>query len=89
MTHQIKINRALQQSTIGTCPGTASTMLAAIPVEVIAALPARLIAQMLDANWQLAGASKATADVEAIGAGFVWDAAHGIARDILPAGASA
>lgn len=42
--HQIKVNRAVKLSAIGSHPGSAPAMLGAIPADVIATLPARLIA---------------------------------------------
>ncbi|HCZ00196.1 MAG: hypothetical protein A3D16_12055 [Rhodobacterales bacterium RIFCSPHIGHO2_02_FULL_62_130] len=80
--HQIKVNRAVKMSAIGSHPRSASAMLGAIPDDVIAALPARLIAQMIDANWQLAQASKALAVRDAIAEGMIWDAAQASHRDI-------
>ncbi|QIG79976.1 hypothetical protein [Stakelama tenebrarum] len=71
--HPIKINRALNAAAIGSCPGSASDMLAAIPDSVVAALPGRLLAELLDANWQLAQRSKSLAAREALDEGAVWD----------------
>lgn len=71
--HLIKVNRAVKISAIGAHPGCASAMLAAIPADVMAALPARLIASLIDANWQLAQASKAIAIKDAITEGVLWD----------------
>lgn len=70
----IKINRAIAAATIGGCPASASAMLDAIPADVVAALPSRLLAQLVDANWRLAEASKALANADAIADGGVWDA---------------
>lgn len=72
----IKINRALKLAAIGTNPGSAADMLAAIPADVIEALPARLLAELLDANWSLACRSKSLADAAACDEGAVWDARH-------------
>lgn len=75
--HSIKVNRALRVSGIGAHPGSASAMLAAIPEDIIDHLPARLIARLLDANWRLAGQSKAIACTDAIAEGMIWDAKKG------------
>lgn len=71
--HQIKVNRAVKMSAIGAHSISASAMLSAIPADVIASLPARLIAALLDSNWQLAQASKAIAIKDAVADGAVWD----------------
>ena len=62
-------------------PASASSMLRAIPAEAVNALPARLIAQMIDANWRLASASKAIAARDALTEGGVWDEARGAMRE--------
>lgn len=80
--HSRKINRAIKMCSISAHPESVSAMLRAIPDEVIEALPARLIAQLIDANWQLAGASKAIAAADAIREGCVWDAQQGRHRDL-------
>jgi hypothetical protein len=72
--HQIKVNRAVRISQIGRYPASASAMLRAIPAEVIDALPARLIAVLMDAQWETCQASKAIAEADAITEGAVWDA---------------
>jgi len=78
MTNQtdnsIRVKRALALSQIGAYPGSAQAMLNAIPPAVVAALPARLIAELLDANWRLAQEAKAIAEKDAIQEGAVWDA---------------
>ena len=79
--HTRKVNRALRLSAIGIHPASASAMLRAIPAEVIAATPARLIAQMIDANWRLASASKAIAARDALTNGGAWDEARGAMRE--------
>lgn len=79
--HTRKVNRALRLSAIGAHPASASAMLSAIPADVIDALPARLIAQMLDANWRLASTSKAIAARDAITEGGVWDEVRGVMRE--------
>lgn len=71
--HAIKVNRAVKLSAIGSNPRSCAAMLNAILLEVIDALPARAIAKLLDANWQMACASKALAIREAIQDGAVWD----------------
>ena len=94
--HSTKVKRALALSNIGgwvstadhpvkngPCHGSAAAMLAAIPEEVIAALSARLLARLLDANWGATQQSKAIAISEACRDGFVWDAARGCSRDIV------
>lgn len=76
VTNPIKVNRALRLSQIGSNPGSASAMLAAIPSEVIQDLPARLVAQLIDANWRLAQNSKALALRDALQEGVIWDGAR-------------
>lgn len=80
--HSRKINRAVKMSGIGTHRESVSAMLRVIPDDVIAALPARLIAQLIDANWRLAQESKAIAAVDAINEGCVWDARKQRHREI-------
>lgn len=93
--HATKVNNALALSRIGgwtgsndhdtmqgPCHASALAMLDAIPDEVIAALPARLLAQLIDANWALAQQSKAIAAAEAIAEGAVWDARSQRLREI-------
>lgn len=80
--HTIKINRALAGAAIGRNPGSALDMLAAIPATVIDALPARLLAELLDANWSLAQASKALAHTDACAEGAIWDARRQQLREI-------
>lgn len=82
INHSRKVNKAVKMSNIGEHPESVAAMLRAIPADVIDALPARLIAQLIDANWRLAGASKAIAAAEAIQEGCVWDAQQGRHRDI-------
>lgn len=72
--HSIKIKRALKLSTIGSCSGSAIAMLDAIPQSVVAALTSAQLADLIDANWRLAGASKAIAERDAVAEGAVWDA---------------
>lgn len=78
----IKINRAIALAKTGKNPGCALDMMAAIPANVVAHLPARLLAEMIDANWQLALASKAISTSGACDEGVIWDAANGRLRDI-------
>lgn len=80
--HTIKVNRALSLASIGGCPGSAGDMLGAIPTAVIEALPSRLLAELLDANWRLAQRSKALANAEAVAEGAVWDARHQRLREV-------
>lgn len=68
-----KINKARRLSEIGVYRESFSAMLAAIPDPVIEALTARQLADLIDANWRLAGASKRLAGEEAVVNGFVWD----------------
>ena len=72
--HTIKIKRALRLSTIGSCHYSAMAMLDAIPETVVAALTSAQIAELIDANWRLAQASKAIAEREIVAEGAVWDA---------------
>lgn len=71
---QVKINRAMKMARIGSNPGSASDMLAAIPASTIAGLTARQLAELLDAMWSLAQASKAIAARDACAEGAIWDA---------------
>lgn len=80
--HAIKVNRAVRLASIGRYPASAAAMLSAIPDCLIVGLTARQIAVTMDANWDLAQASKALAAREIIENGFVWDARHGISRDL-------
>lgn len=80
--HTTKVNRALRLSSIGRYGASASAMLQTIPDEVIAALSARHIASILDANWGLAQMSKAIASREIIENGFVWDTRKNRAVDL-------
>lgn len=73
MDHTIKIKRALRLSTIGANHASANAMLDFVPAAIIETLPARKLAEMLDAMWQLAGNSKAVAARDAIKEGGVWD----------------
>lgn len=70
---QIKITRARRLAIIGNCPGSFAAMVEAIPAAAIAALSSKAIAAVVDANWQLASASKAIAARDAISEGGVWD----------------
>lgn len=79
----LKIKRARQLSTIGDCHETFAAMANAIPSDVVAALSSRRIAQIIDANWRLAGASKAAAEREAISNGAVWDERAQRMREIV------
>lgn len=81
-THQIKVKRALAMSSVGKTPASAQAMIAAIPDAVIDNLPARLIAQLLDANMALARASKDIAIRDAINEGAVWDSSRQAMREI-------
>ena len=80
--HTRKVDKAVRMSGISDHSESAAVMLRAIPDEVIAALPARLIAQLIDANSALAGASKAIAAAEAVETGIIWDARQGRSREI-------
>lgn len=80
--HSTKVKRALRMSFIGANPGSAAAMLDSIPAEVVDALPARLIALMLDANWRLAQESKVIALCDAVSEGAIWDARSQKLRDI-------
>lgn len=80
--HSRKVSRAIAMSRIGDCRESASAMLRAIPDEVIAALPARLIAQIIDANWRLARVNQAMGQADAINNGCIWDERQQRHRDI-------
>lgn len=71
--HSIKVNRAIGMCALSNYPQSASAMLAEIPQDVIATLPARLIAKMIDANWNLAQKSKDIATRDAVEEGVIWD----------------
>lgn len=72
--HTIKIKRALKLSTIGSCHGSAHAMLAAIPQSVVTSLTSKQLAELIDANWRLAVASKVIAERDIVNEGAVWDA---------------
>jgi hypothetical protein len=78
----IKVDRALRLSAIGDCPASAAAMLDAIPSAVVAALNSTQLAALIDANWHLAGASKAMAIADALTEGAVWDAKNNVMRGI-------
>lgn len=75
--HPIKVNRAMSLASIGAYPESARAMLRAIPHIVVAALTAKQLAALMDANWTLAQASKAIAERAVIEDGGVWDATRG------------
>ncbi len=62
----IKINRAVRLTKMGAYPTTTRDMLRSIPQAVVEALNSRQLAQLLDANWDLAQRSKAIALREGI-----------------------
>ena len=70
----IKIERARKLSLTGNYPASFGAMLAAIPASIVDALTSRQLAELIDANWTLAQASKAIANREALAEGAVWDA---------------
>ncbi len=78
----IKTNRAMKIATTGRYPRSFAAMLDAIPESVVEALNARLIAELIDANWRLAGCSKRIAEHEAVANGFVWDHRRGRAMNL-------
>lgn len=84
MASIIKSNRVAKLCDLACYPNSYAAMVAAIPDAVWDALPARLIAELIEANWRLAGNSKALAAREALENGFVWDARRNCARDIAP-----
>lgn len=48
-----------------------------------AALSARHVASILDANWDLAQEAKALAEAAAIDNGIIWDARRQVSREIV------
>lgn len=80
--HRRKVKRALQIAAIGAHPLSASTMLDAMPASALDALTGAQLAEMIDAMWAVAGASKALAESAAIENGFIWDARRGVSKDI-------
>ena len=70
----IKVKRAFAKASIGTCPGSAADMLAAIPQSTISALTSTQLAELIDAMWAACQRSKALHAREVIAEGSVWDA---------------
>jgi len=83
VTHQIKIARAKTLSVIGDCHESFNAMLDYVPRGVLKTLPAKRLAEMIDALWLACGTSKAIAAREAIQNGFVWDARNDRAVDLV------
>ena len=80
--HAIKINRAARLAAIGGYRQSFAAMLDAIPSSLVSALTAQQLADLIDANWRLAGASKKIAEDDIIANGFVWDHQRDRAREI-------
>ena len=80
--HSIKVNRAIAQSKIGSHTNSAAAMMLSIPSDIIAALPARLLAQLLDSQWALSAYSQEIATREAVQEGIIWDATQNRSREI-------
>lgn len=77
-----KNNRVAKLCDLARYPESYRAMADAVPVAVWDALPARLIAELIEANWRLAQKSKALADRETIENGFVWDEGREGGRNI-------
>lgn len=80
--HAIKIKRALRLSKIGACSGSALAMLDAIPASAVAGLPAKALAELLDAMWRACQEAKALAESGAVAEGAIWDARSQRLREI-------
>lgn len=78
----IKINRARKLSATGRYPGTCDAMLKHISRDVAAAVPARILALIIDDLYDASQAAKAIADREAVAEGVVWDAGRLQLRDL-------
>jgi hypothetical protein len=70
----LKYNRAKSMSIIGSCPKSFDAMWDAIPIQIKQILSGKLLAQLVDANWHLAGTSKAIAARDIVAEGYVYDA---------------
>lgn len=73
----IKLDRAAKLCDLARYPASYAAMLDAIPASIIDALTARQIAELVDANWRLAQASKALRADEVISDGGIFDDRRG------------
>ena len=80
----IKIDRARRLSGAGAYPATCAAALANVPASIVAALPARMLAELIDAMSAAHQSGKALALREACDEGAVWDARDGLLREIAP-----
>lgn len=80
--HDIKVNRALRLSKTGRYPASANAMLAHVPEAVIATIPGQQLAELIDAMWDCAQASKALAAREILAEGAIWDGQRQRLREI-------
>jgi len=81
-TRTIKLNRARKLSATGRHPATFDALARHLPDGLVAAIPARLIAETIDALHACAGEAKALARHEAVAEGAIWDAAASRHREI-------
>ena len=81
-----KINKARKIAIIGNCGRSFAAMLACIPNNIILDITSRQLADLLDANWRLANASKAIANHDAISEGAVWDHQNSRFCELAPTG---
>ena len=72
--HSIRVKRAIALSILYDVPSSAAAMVRAIPEDVVSSISARLLAQVIDANWRLAQEAKAIAARDAVREGIIWDA---------------
>ena len=84
LKHPTKIRRAQRSACVGGYPGTAAAMLDAVPPEIVKALTGKQVGILLDAMSVLSNKSKAIAEAEACGNGFIWDEVNQQLRDISP-----
>ena len=70
----LKYMRTKSRSAIGIYHASFEAMWDNIPIEIKKALPSKMLAKLIDANWRLSSASKALATREIIENGFLWDA---------------
>lgn len=83
MCHSIKLNRACGLSRVGVYPHTASSIIDAIPPDIVAALPARLLASLIDTIWARQIATKARHERDLIDEGYIWDSTRGRMLDLV------
>lgn len=74
--HSTKITRARRLSAIGRYPASFAAMLDALPQCAIEGLSSKRLAELLDAMWSLAQASKQVALDDAARSGELWGQGH-------------